>query len=268
MTTADPTIDAHAHVFRRKLALADGRRYTPDYDAPLERYLETLDRNGLSHGVIVQPSFLGTDNSYLVESLQRAGKRLRGVAVVDPGVPIKELLRFDRAGVVGIRLNLLGRPLPDLGAREWTALLKTVAKLGWHVEVQRSASDLAMIVPRLTDTGAPVVLDQFGLPDPVAGASDPGFRQLLRWGRVRSVWVKISAPYRNGVAGESLAKKLYPVLREAFGLDRLMWGSDWPHTQFESTQTFERSRRFLTALTGTSTAEATVLASPRELFWL
>ena len=127
--TSLPTIDTHAHVFHRGLKLAPGRRYAPDYDAPLALYLEQLDRNGMSNGVLVQPSFLGTDNSYLVESLKTAGGRLRGIAVVDPSVTADELRALDRAGVVGIRLNLVGQPLPDLAAGEWKALLGNVKSI-------------------------------------------------------------------------------------------------------------------------------------------
>ena len=90
-------IDSHAHVFLRGLQLAPNRRYAPDYDAPLERYLAELDANGVTHGVLVQPSFLGTDNSYLVECLGRAGGRLRGVAVVDPATAPEALDALDRA---------------------------------------------------------------------------------------------------------------------------------------------------------------------------
>lgn len=126
-----PTIDTHAHVFHRGLKLAPSRRYAPDYDAPLSLYLEQLDRNGMSNGVLVQPSFLGTDNSYLVACLKEAGGRLRGIAVVDPAVSADELRMLDRAGIVGIRLNLVGQPLPDLAAGEWKALLASVKVMGW-----------------------------------------------------------------------------------------------------------------------------------------
>ena len=172
--------------------------------------------------MLVQPSFLGTDNSYLVESLQRAGQRLRGVAVVDPAAPQEELFRLAQAGVVGIRLNLLGQSLPDLGAGEWPTLLGSVRALKWHVELQHNASDLAILVPRLLDAGVPVVLDHFDLPDPVAGSSDPGFRELLTFGRSQAVWVKLSAPYRSGARGEVLALDLFARLRDASGLQRLM----------------------------------------------
>lgn len=264
--TALPAIDTHAHVFRRGLKLAPGRRYAPDYDAPLSLYLEQLDYNGITNGVLVQPSFLGTDNSYLVECLKQTSGRLRGIAVVDPTVSADELRELDRAGVVGIRLNLVGRPLPDLAASEWRGLLANVKAMGWQVEIQRNASDLAALAPRLLDHGVTVVLDHYALPDPKLGVADPGFQSVLKLGATKNVWVKISAPYRNGAAGESFAKEAYPLLRNAYGLDRLLWGSDWPHTQFEATQSYAKNREFLDTLIVDKSERAPVLASPRQLF--
>jgi predicted TIM-barrel fold metal-dependent hydrolase len=261
-----PVIDTHAHVFHRGLKLAPGRRYAPDYDAPLALYLEQLDRNGMTNGVLVQPSFLGTDNSYLVECLKQANGRLRGIAVVDPAVSADELRTLDRAGVVGIRLNLVGRPLPDLVAAESKALLGNVKALGWQVEIQRNASDLAVLAPQLLDHGVTVVLDHYTLPDPKLGIADLGFQSVLKLGATKNVWVKISAPYRNGAAGEDFAKAAYPLLRNAYGLDRLLWGSDWPHTQFEATQSYEKNRQFLDTLIVDESERAQVLASPHPLF--
>ncbi|WFU19683.1 amidohydrolase family protein [Bradyrhizobium sp. CB3481] len=260
------TIDTHAHVFHRRLRLAPARRYAPDYDAPLHLYLQELDRNGISNGVLVQPSFLGTDNSYLVESLREAGGRLRGIAVVDPATSNEELRALDRVGVVGVRLNLVGKRLPDLVAPEWRAFLKSVKTMGWQVEVQSNASDLAMLAPQLLDEGVAVVLDHYGLPDPKLGVADPGFQSILKLGASRRVWVKISAPYRHGEAGENLARKAYPLLREAYGVDRLLWGSDWPHTQFEATQNYAKNLRFLDNLVSDAGERAELLVASRGLF--
>ncbi len=259
-------IDAHAHVFHRALKLAPGRRYAPDYDAPLALYLEQLDRNGMTNGVLVQPSFLGTDNSYLVECLKAAGGRLRGIAVVDPAICVDDLRALDRAGVVGIRLNLLDQALPDLSAAEWKTLLASIKMIGWQIEIQRTASDLAALVPQLLDQGVTVVLDHFALPDPKRGVADPGFRSVLKCGASRNVWIKVSAPYRNGAAGVSFAKEAYPLLRAAYGLDRLLWGSDWPHTQFETKESYANNRKFLDELISDSGERAQVLASPAPLF--
>jgi len=266
MRARDKTIDTHAHVFHRGLKLASGRRYAPDYDAPLELYLKQLDDNGISNGVLVQPSFLGTDNSYLIESLKSAGGRLRGIAVVDPAVSAEEIKSLDLAGVVGIRLNLVGQPLPDLSAPEWQALLANVRAADWQIEIQRNAADLALLVPKLLDRGVHVVLDHYALPDPRLGVSDPAFAEILKLGAFRDVWIKISAPYRNGANGEVFAKQAYPLLRNAYGLDRLLWGSDWPHTQFEAGQTYAKNRHFLDELVTAPDERASILASPEALF--
>jgi predicted TIM-barrel fold metal-dependent hydrolase len=261
-----PVIDTHAHVFHRGLKLAPGRRYAPDYDAPLSLYLEQLDHNGTTNGVLVQPSFLGTDNSYLVDCLKQTNGRLRGIAVVDPAVSADELRTLDKVGIVGIRLNLVGQPLPDLAAGAWKGLLANVKAMGWQVEIQRDAADLALLAPRLLDHGVTVVLDHYALPDPRLGVADPGFQSVLKLGATRNVWVKISAPYRNGPAGENFAREAFPLLRGAYGLDRLLWGSDWPHTQFEATQTYAKNRQFLDTLIVDERERAQVLASPRPLF--
>ena len=79
-------IDGHAHVFNRALPMEPIRRYTPDRDATVIEYLAHLDEHGFTHGVLVQPSFLGYDNSHLLDALRRHPERLRGVAVVPPDV--------------------------------------------------------------------------------------------------------------------------------------------------------------------------------------
>nr|CUV26796.1 protein of unknown function [Ralstonia solanacearum] len=46
------------------------------YDATLPAYLAQLDAHGLSHGVLIQPSFLGVDNSYLLAALEHMRVRV------------------------------------------------------------------------------------------------------------------------------------------------------------------------------------------------
>jgi predicted TIM-barrel fold metal-dependent hydrolase len=228
-------IDSHAHVFKRGLPLADTRRYAPDYDATPEQYIEVLDRNGVSNAVLVQPSFLGTDNSYLVEALKQYRERFRGIAVVAPNVPQDELLALNEVGVVGIRLNLIGAPDPQLNAGAWPGLLRRLADLDWQVEVQAEAQRWPVLIGPLLNGGVKVVADHFGRPDPALGVNDPSFRHLLETAKTRRVWLKLSGSYRNGAdgVGQRVAEEAVPLLRDSFGVDRLIWGSDWPHTQFE-----------------------------------
>lgn len=229
-------VDSHAHVFTRDLPLAAVRRHAPDYHATLDAYIEHLRAKDISHGVLVQPSFLGTDNSFLLAATKRYPRRFRGVAVVDPDVSDRELEELDRCGVVGIRLNLIGLPLPDLRADAWPRLLARVNALRWHVEVHRQAADLPIVVDALLAQGCTVVVDHFGRPAPHAGAADPGFQYLLSTADSGRVWVKLSAAYRSMSANNGLAlgKALTERLLEAFSDERLVWGSDWPHTQHEA----------------------------------
>ncbi|MFX5494428.1 amidohydrolase family protein, partial [Acinetobacter baumannii] len=79
------------------------RRYTPAYDVTVEEYLARLDAHGMSHGVLVQPSFLGSDNSYLLQAIARAPQRLRGIAMVDADIEDAQLQALQQGGVVGVR---------------------------------------------------------------------------------------------------------------------------------------------------------------------
>ena len=79
-------VDTHSHIFRRGLPLALVHRYVPNYDATLEEYLKQLDAQGMSHGVLVQPSFLGTNNDFLVQAVRSNPERLRGICVVEPTI--------------------------------------------------------------------------------------------------------------------------------------------------------------------------------------
>ena len=262
-------IDMHAHVFERGLQLADARRYAPTYDAPLPAYLAQLDAHGVSHGVLVQPSFLGVDNSYLLAALKQAPQRLRGVAVIDPAAPETLLTQMNAEGIVGIRLNLIGAADPQLKSPVWQAALARLHALGWHVELHVEARRLPALLQPLLEAQVNVVVDHFGRPDPALGVDDPGFAALLAAGRSRRVWVKISGAYRNGAngRGEAIAQAAMPRLKDALGLDRLVWGSDWPHTQFESQIDYDKMWAFAGVLLPSAADRKQVLVdTPAQLF--
>lgn len=229
-------VDTHIHVFVRSLKLAPVRRYTLGYDATVEDYFTRAAAAGITHAVLVQPSFLGTDNSYMCAVLRAHRSRLRGIAVVDPNISETELDTLQDAGVVGIRLNLDSLPIPAFDQGPWPRLLSSLTRRNWQVEVHREATDLPRLVAPLVQAGVAVVVDHFGRPDAALGADDAGFRYLLEEATTRRVWVKLSAAYRNGAQGRGTANtpETARLLLAHFGPDRLVWGSDWPHTRHES----------------------------------
>ncbi|XAH24404.1 amidohydrolase family protein [Xylophilus sp. GW821-FHT01B05] len=275
-------IDSHAHVFIRGLPLAAQRRHAPDYDALLADYLAHLDRHGISHGVLVQPSFLGTDNHYFLDAIRQHPQRLRGVAMVAPEAGEDLLAALHAQGVVGIRLNLVGLALPDFAAAHWQTLFARVRALGWHVELHRDAQDLPAILDALLPSGCALVVDHFGRPDPLRGADDPAFAALLRAAGSGRVWVKLSAAYRHTRSGRlplaersaALALQDAPQVRataaallRAFGPERLLWGSDWPHTQHQDLTDFAHSRALLDDwVPNAAQRQAILVDTPAALF--
>lgn len=263
-------IDSHAHVFSRALNLAAARRYTPGYDATLGEYLRHLQVHGLSHGVLVQPSFLGTDNSYLLGMLQQASEQLRGVVVLEQDVSRDTLNDMARLGVVGVRLNLMGKVLPDFRDDAWKSFFGHIAELDWHVELHRQVEDLPELLRQLIPFGIKLVIDHFGRPDARFGVDQPGFPELLELGLTGQIWMKVSGIYRlAGTLQQNLefAHAALPLLEQSFGLRRLVWGSDWPHTQHEESVGFGTVVEQLQALACSAQAKRSLLVeAPKVLF--
>lgn len=228
-------IDSHVHVWAADTPLLPGRRYTPAHLAPVDTLLSVLDAHGVDGAVLVQPSFLSTDNAYLLKALTQHPDRFRGVAVVDAEAGQSALEDLRAAGIAGLRLNLMHGPLPDLSTDRWRGLFARAASVGLHIQLHLDASMAAAVLPPILDAGAVVVIDHFGRPDPGLGAEDPAWRSILDLGHDGRHRVKLSAPYRlGGVVPETLM----PALLTTFGPDGLLWGSDFPWTRHEEGRTY------------------------------
>lgn len=230
MNLPSPVIDSHAHVFVRGLPTGDRPRYLPAYDAGPEEYLSLLDRHGIAGAVLVQPSFLGVDNGFLLETLERHPDRFRAVVVVGADEP-GSLAALAIEGVAGVRVNLVGRRVPDLRAPGWRGLAGELARCGQHLEVQAHGEQWEILAPALRTWPSTVVLDHLGLP----GASARADRTVLSLAGRGHVWCKASAPYRS--SGAAVDRMLARVADEA-GTDRMVWGSDWPWTRHEHGRTY------------------------------
>ncbi len=194
-----------------------------------------MQRVGLGRTVIVQPSFYGTDNRCMLDSLARLGGTGRGVAVVDRAVDDAQLRSLHDAGVRGLRVNVESAGVRDVQAveaplRYWAA---RIADLGWHLQVYASHHAIAALAPALADLPVAIVLDHFAMVPADVSPDDAQLRLLLGLMEGENVYLKLSAPYRIAQV-EPVASATDLAHRFLRANPRqILWGSDWPHTNRE-----------------------------------
>jgi predicted TIM-barrel fold metal-dependent hydrolase len=222
--------DCHVHVIgpKTRFPLARERTYTP-MDAPTADLAAMLKRLGLDRVVLVQPSFYGTDNACMLDCMA-ALPNSRGVAVLPAEAPGAQLDDLHRRGVRGLRVNIATFGVGSLDAmREGiAAAARLCARNGWHVQIFTPSSAIAPLAPTLRALPVPTVVDHFGLIAPgSAGEALDALVSLLEDGKA---WVKISGAYR--IAADPADPGIGPIARRlcAANPERIVWGSDWPHT--------------------------------------
>ncbi len=231
-------IDSHTHIMVRDATLVATRHSEPKRDITAEELLALFDKHGITHGVLTQPSFYGTDNSLLLSALKRYSRRLRGTAIVAPTVTEQELDVLYSAGVRGLRLNWFRRDdVPNPAGSAYQRLFGLARECGMHVELYIEGCKMVGVLPAIQASGVGVVLDHFGSPEPESGITGAGFQAVLDGVSSGTTWVKLSAPYRLGGVP---AAPYVSALLQAGGPSQLMWGSDWPWVSHEDTQSYEQ----------------------------
>ena len=229
--------DCHMHIFDPRFSPSPHWTRKPP-DAPLHAYRAFQRRIGTTRTVIVNPSTYGTDNRCTLDALAKIGATARGVAVVDASVPGAELKRMAGLGVCGIRVNFVS---PQSWGITAAAMLETLAKrvadLGWHVQVFMLGDQIVQMADVLQRLPSPLVIDHLGRLSQPAGVEHAAFgviRKLLDQDRA---WMKLSGAYMDTRAGPPGYSDVSAVAR-AFvkaAPERMVWGSDWPHTTAEKT---------------------------------
>jgi predicted TIM-barrel fold metal-dependent hydrolase len=247
VTVEPPAVDAHAHIYSADMPVSASAWFRPGQAFTAEQYLAVLDAHGVAYGVIAGISIFGTHNDYMIGQLRRH-KRLRGTAIVDSTTDRATLDGMKADGVVGIRLQLTRQGLPDLAGNAYQVLFRCLADLDMHIEVVVEGPRWPQVLPHLEASGARIVIDHFGHPDPQAGVHCTGFQAVLRSVEGGRTWVKLSAPFRLTWAAPGLARrdpKSVLLAREAAksllqnaGTERLVWGSDCPFIGHEDHSTF------------------------------
>jgi predicted TIM-barrel fold metal-dependent hydrolase len=228
--------DCHAHVFCKGHPYSVEALYRPDASqaGTAAKFRSVLDAHGLTHGLLVGAGPYGNDNRCLLEAIANSDGRFKGIALVKADISERELTALTNRGVVGIRINLLNhglRPLIEPGADRLLALMKAMQLF---VQIQFQKDEFVAAAPILRKAGVRVMFDHFGRPDVARGIQQPGFQEMLEFGREGHV-VKLSGPFRCSIEGDPY-RDVDPFIAaaiEAFTLKNCVWGSDWPFVRMD-----------------------------------
>ncbi len=243
---AGRVIDTHTHVIS-----PDRERFplqTPDFPSAWVRecpvavdgLLEALDSGGVRGAVLVQAAgAYGVDNSYIAEARAAQPARLVNAAVIDMTSPEREsVLRYwcEERGILGLRLfNIPPADADWLGDPAVKGVLRIAAELGVRLSICVLEPDLARIAGLLAVAPEqPIAIDHCGFVDLGEGLTSPSAQALQALARYENVRLKVTTTMltmaeQAGVAAADVVE----WLGERFGVQRLMWGSDYPQHHSE-----------------------------------
>ena len=153
-------------------------------------------------------------------------ERLRGVAIVDPGITDGELSILSECGVLGARFYP-GISEPD------ARLIARVAEFGWQSHfLMRYAAQAAQWRDMVLGTPGNFVVEHAGWQDPAEGLDGKGIRIIFEMLDTGRCWIKLSPRFSNQktLPFSDALPIIHELIRRA--PDRMLWGSDWPHPNY------------------------------------
>ena len=211
-------VDTHTHVIsddhqRYPLQVADypGVEWVHEAPVTVDELLAEMAVAGVDRAVLVQAQGgYGTDNSYVVDARAAYPETFSAVAIVDDPAEL-DLLAASRVG--GVRFFAIGGGGPLGDERVWDA----VRRLGLRV----SAATLPEYLPALDEALA-------AHPDVILALDHCGFapEAIGDYAHLSNLYLKVTPHVLD--AGDPAA--MLQRLAEQFGLDRIMWGSDYSQT--------------------------------------
>lgn len=218
-------VDSHVHT-------------SPTWYEPIENLLSQMDRNSVKKSVLIQYA-ANYDNRYHFECVRKYRGRFGATVSVDPKRPdaLPQLEMLAKEGAVGLRI----RPIEPFPGSDPLALWRKAADLGIAISTGDALKVIASsyfenIVKEFSDLK--IVLEHLGAAAPTQHNQNPDlklFDKVLALSRYPNVYIKVPGfgqllprpyPMRNPTFDDYplLIKRVY----EAFGSQKMMWGSDFP----------------------------------------
>ena len=239
--------ETHMHIFDSgKIPYSNPRSHTPQA-AHLVDY--PVNITGCRNIVHVQSSVQGASPSPVLDTLEKQklfpGYKLRGIATIDINtITDEELDALHTAGVRGVRLHEVSWGVGRQSTTEdiikkAKSLADRLARLNWVIDILTNVQtwDKMADAVRQMDPRVKIMAEHCGgaMPGDEELPEFKTFLELLREGRL---YVKISSlerMYDGKPEGIEAATPIVAAIIKA-GPDQIVYGSDWPHTQFGKTR--------------------------------
>jgi len=232
-------IDAHSHIWTpdtKAYPLGPGyRRFNMKPPSFTVAELQTnMKQVGVNRVVLIQMSFYGFDNSYMLDSIHQHPKSFSGVAVIDQDKPRVdlEMRKMKGQGVRGFRIYPKNQEI-----QQWldNPTMHTMWKTGADEDLAMCClidADALPAIDRMCRRypKTTVVIDHFSRIGESGQIKPAEVKALTDLARHKNVYVKISAYYALGKKKppyHDLAPMIKQML-DAYGRKRLMWASDAP----------------------------------------
>jgi L-fuconolactonase len=265
-------IDTHTHVAsddhtRYPIRPTDlGRQWwtEPGHDA--SALLSHMDEHGIDRGMLVQPiGAYGYDNQYLLDAVATHQPRLSGVPAIDvddKATGARELTAAIRniaetPNVAAVRFFAVAPGsswTEDLDRR--SVAFKAARDGNLPVVVTAFEPQVDHLAPVFRTMEVSVALDHCGFPELSEGRVTSG-APLLALKDVSHLALKVSTHLLLDAAKDGDPVALVTQLADVFGVDRLVWGSDYPQTGAD----------YAGLLAIAEAAAATLSESARQLFF-
>lgn len=244
-------IDAHVHVWPKTSGdyPLDAKYSESDVvpeSFPPESILKLCETEFVRRVLLIQMSFFGFDNSYMLDCIQKRPKQFRGVAIIDHDRPdvAQKMADLKERGVRGFRLYANSQNVATWdGHQGIDTMFKTAAKTKQAIcllsdpEVLPAIDSMATKYPNTR-----IVIDHFSRIGMRGAVDTKDLDNLCKLSQHRKVYVKTSAFYALGEKKAPYLDLLPMIkrLRDAFTANRLMWGSDCPY-QVQDGHTYKAS---------------------------
>ena len=225
--------DCHFHAYGppHLYPYSEDRHHTP-CAAPIEHYFGVAGVLGIERGVIVQSKIMGDkDCRVSLDAIKKSDGRLRGMVRSFPQYEASDIRKLHRAGVRGMRINMVKSLEGKYDQKYLDRIIKLAAIKSWVIALHVDTKSIFQVADVVKKMPCPTIIENYVKMDATLGPDQPVMRALCDLAKEPHVWIKTASAYKMIWRGATY-DQVVPIARKlaAVAPDRVIWGSDWPHS--------------------------------------